>query len=89
MSTLLYGLGTLVAFLAGLFGGAVLLRLMQLRADRTATWDRQADAALDIFDDRDADAEQWGEAERRLAPDHGYGPAPQGPGMAIYPRRTT
>lgn len=50
------------------------------------TWDHHTETALELV--RDADAEQWDEAGRRLAPDHGYGPAPQGPSMAVYPRRT-
>lgn len=60
------------------------------------TWDHHTETALEVFATtqpcrqciRDADAEQWAETERRLTPDHGYGPAPQGPGMAIHPRRT-
>src|SRR5512138_2210362 len=50
------------------------------------TWDHHTETALELV--RDADAEQWAEAGRWIAPDHGYGPKPGGQGMAQYPRRT-
>lgn len=83
----LYGAGVLVAFVTGLMSGAMLLRLLQLRAAERVRPNRTTEPPMEScrrVQFGDALTETWCETEQRLAPDHGYGPDPRGPGMCRW-----